>query len=149
VANLNSEVKTMKESVTKFEAVENTRSAQILHFLEGQLKLALEFNHAQYALNRTIDLVTEHSTIIRNQETALKTLNSMAIFLSNRFNVQFIHHKDLPKVVELVLQVTNISIDKTNSSISTVELITRLLIQQQIDFIRAKNSQKSRHGEFI
>jgi hypothetical protein len=49
----------MKEGIVIFEEVGNTRSAQILHFSEGELKLALELNHTQYALTISIRTLSQ------------------------------------------------------------------------------------------
>ena len=173
LSNLKNEVKASTNSLRNMDQSLETHRAQILHLTEGQLKLAQELNNTQLALNRTMELVNEYSTILRNHETALKTITSMTIFLSNRLtafvhsvethfihksiedilsnklNLRFIHHKDLPKIIELVTQATNISFDKSNNSIPMVELITRLLVQQRIDFIPTKTLEPMPNGLLI
>ena len=52
------------------QIIKNNR-AQILHLSEGELKLAHELNHTQYALNQILQLVNEHIEIaIKTRKTA-------------------------------------------------------------------------------
>ena len=135
--------------------------------------MAKELNNTQTALNRTIELANEHSSILRNHESALRTITSMTIFLRNRLgafvhavethfihtsiedilsntlHLRFIHHKDLPKIVELIARAINVAFDESNSSIPMVELITCLLVQQQIDFIPTKSLELTDNGLLI
>lgn len=164
IANLKSEMNRISSTLSTVTQSVNMHTAQILHLNEGQLKLAHELNYTQAALNRTLDLINEHSDILKTHETALRTLSSLTIFLSNRLssfihavethfihtaiddilanklNLQFIHHKDLSQVTDLIIKATNVSIDDSNSILSPVELITRLLVQQRIDFISMNRS---------
>ncbi|CAF1519865.1 unnamed protein product, partial [Adineta steineri] len=126
--NLKSEVKFLTQSLQSQNQVMNNNRAQILHLSEGQLKLAHELNHTEYALNQTIQLVNEHSDILRKTEDKMRTIHSMTLFLSerlaalihaveahflytsienimkNNLNLEFIHHKDLPRVVKLIVE---------------------------------------------
>jgi len=156
IANLKSEVKTMQDSLLTMNQTIQNNQAQILHFNEGQLKLAHELNYTQVALNKTLAMVNEHSYILRNHEDALRTIMSQTVFLSTRLasfvhavETHFIHHKDVPKVVEKVSQAINMSVDESNSSISMVELITRLLVRQQIDFVQTKTAESTENGHLI
>ena len=173
ISNLKNEVKALTNSLRNMDQSLEIHQAQMLHLQEGQLKLAEELNNTQIALNRTMEFVNEHTTILRNHESALRTITSMTIFLSNRLksfvhavethfihtsiedilantlNLRFIHHKDIPKVVELITQAINVSFDESNISIPTVEFITRLPVQQQIDFIPTKTLEPTENGLMI
>ena len=173
IANLKSEMNRMSNTLSGFSQTINTHTAQILHLNQGQLKLVHELNYTQAALNRTIDLVNEHSDIIKTHETALRTLSSFTIFLSNRLssfihavethfihtsiedilmnklNLQFIHHKDLQKVTDIIIKTTNVTIDDKNAILSPVELITRLLVQQRIDFVSKNKSINNENTDVI
>jgi hypothetical protein len=52
-------------------------------------------------------------------------------------------------VVDLVSQAINISFDESNSSISMVELITRLLVRQQVDFMHIEKAELTESGPLI
>ena len=43
---------------------------QLLHVQQGQLQLAQSLNHAQVALNQTINLVNQHSLVPGQHPTA-------------------------------------------------------------------------------
>jgi len=55
----------------------------------------------------------------------------------------------MPKVVKLVTQAMNLTIDEFNSSIPIVEIITRLLVRQQIDFAPMPVRAASESGVLI
>ncbi|CAF0963273.1 unnamed protein product [Didymodactylos carnosus] len=161
------------ESLNTFQQTMDTHTAQILHLNEGQVKLAYELNYTQAALNQTIDLVNEHSEILRTHETALRTLSQMTMFLSNRLsafvhsvethfihtsienilennlNLQFIHHKDLPQVTKMIMKATNVSLDDNSASFASIELVTRLLVKQRIDFISMNKTQNNGESDLI
>lgn len=173
MANLKSEMQHVTESLNALEQATNSHTAQIQHLNEGQVQLAYALNYTQIALNRTIDLVNEHSEIIRSHENAIRTLSDMTMFLSNRLssvvhavethfiltsidnilanklNLQFIHHKDLPKVAEMVMEVANVSLDETVSNLTPIELVTRLLVQQRIDFRPMNQTQYNEASDII
>ena len=173
ISNLRTEVQNMASALNSFSQTADTHSSQIRHLSEGQLKIANELNYTQAALNRTIDLVNEHADVIKTHANAMKALTLTAIFfnnrlssfihavethfihtsieniLSNKLNLQFIHHKDMPQVIELIIQATNVSLDEAALSLSPIELITNLLVRQTIDFIPKNNSQSTNEGEAI
>lgn len=173
LANLKSETNRMSSTLSTISTSVNMHTTQILHLNDGQLKIVQELNYTQAALNRTIELVNEHADIIKTHDTALNTLSQFTIFISNRLssfihavethfihtaiedilanklNLHFIHHKDLPKVTDLILNITNVSIDDTNAIISPVELITRLLVQQRVDFVPKNGSITDSDMEII
>lgn len=160
-ANLRSEVKAMENTLKNLDQATLSNQAQILHLSEGQLKLALELNNTQIALNKTIAIVNEHAGILRKHEDALRIVLSQTVFLStrlasvvhsiethfihtsiekillNELNLLFVHRQDISKVVDSVLQAMNITGDEIGNSLPAVEVITRLLVRQQIDFVQS------------
>jgi hypothetical protein len=173
MGSLNAEMKGVKESLQALHLGTISNEAQILHLDEGQLKLARELGSTQIALNKTMELVNQHSDILRKHGEALRMVVAETIFLktkldnvthalethfihqsiedilSNKLNLLFVHHRDLPYVVTLVSQAMNLSMDVANTSIPMVEVITRLLVRQQIDFAPGKNGSTSESGGVI
>ena len=118
----------------------------------------MELNNTQRAINRTMRLVNEHSDAIRNHDEAIR-FDAFSVFINNKLNAfmhnveghflhtstedilrgklnfHFIHYNDMPKIIELIIQATNISFEENNSSISMVDLVIRLLVRQAISFI--------------
>ena len=171
--NSKNEVKRMQDYLQIIGQTTQNSQAQILHLNEGQLKIAHELNHTQVALNKTIAMVNEHSYILRNHEHALRTIISQTMFLStrlasvvhavethfihtsiedilsNRLNLLFVHQQDLTRVVDLISQAVNISLEEADNSIPMVELITRLLVRQQIDFVPRTTLELTEDGPLI
>ena len=99
----------------------------------------MELNNTQQAINRTIGLVNEHSDIIQNHDEAIRTVGAFSVLINNKLNafmrnveghflhisiediltgklnLHFIHHDDMPKVIELIIQATNISFEENHS----------------------------------
>lgn len=158
MGNLKAEIRGVKETLGGIHLATINNEAQILHLNEGQLKLAQELGNTQVALNKTMALVNQHSEILHNHAEALKTILSQTLFLrnqldtvthalnthfihesienimANKLNLHFIHHTDMSRVVSMVTQAMNLTTDEFNSSIPMVEIVTRLLVRQQIDF---------------
>jgi hypothetical protein len=173
MGSLKSEMRGVKESLRSIHLVTLDNQAQLLHLYEGQYKIAKELADTQRALNKTIDLVNQHSALLRIQAEALRSTLAEGIFLrskldsvtraidthfihesmedilSNQLNLLFIHHTDMPKVVQLVTQAMNLSITEFNISIPMVEVITRLLVRQQIDFAPRTTRATSEKGDLI
>ena len=84
ISNLKNEVKALTNSLRNMDQSLEAYQAQMLHLQEGQLKLAEELSNTQIALNRTMEFVNEYTTILRDHESALRTITSMTFFLSNR-----------------------------------------------------------------
>jgi hypothetical protein len=88
VLNLQDEVKTLTNSLSTLAETANTQTTQLLHLRQGQLKLAHELNHTQMALNRTINLVNEHSDILDRHTSPIDSLgrNPLPSHLSIRYS---------------------------------------------------------------
>ena len=165
IGSLKAEVKGFQESVETLHLATRNNEAQILHINEGQIKVARQLANTQIALNKTMELVNEHSDILRKHTDALRTIvaetiilktklsnvthalethfihHSIDDILSNKLNLLFVHPRDLSQVVTMVSQAMNLSTNDFNGSIPMVEIVKRLLVQQQIDFApKAKNS---------
>ena len=172
-ANLNQEVKTLEETVKTIQRTKYIQEAQILQLKGGQFKLAVELNSTQQAINRTMHLVNQHSDAIRDHDEAIRKIGEFSTFINNKLNafmhnveghflhtsienilrgnlnLHFIHHDDIPKAIEYIIQATNISFEDNNSSISMVDLVTRLLVRQEISFVPTIQLRASIYGAVI
>lgn len=172
-ANLNQEVKTVTETIKTLQKTKYTQDAQILQLTGGQFKLAVELNSTQQAINRTMHLVNQHSDTIRAHDEAIRRIGEFSTFINNKLNafmhnveghflhtsiegilrgnlnLHFIHHDDIPKAIEYIIQATNISFEDNNSSMSMIDLVTRLLVRQEISFIPTIQLRTSTYGAII
>ena len=145
----------------------NLHTAQLSHFVQGQMKFLENLNHTQIALNTTIHIVNQHSIAVCQHSENIQKLTSLAHIiyykldtfvhsvqtpflhtsvseiLANRLNLHFIHPKDLPNILKSILTPTNISFTTRSTSIPLVELVTRLLVEQHVNFIPLKKSSDS------
>jgi hypothetical protein len=173
MGSLKSEMRGVKESLRTIHLATLQNQAQILHLIEGQYKVAKELSDTQKALNKTIEMVNHHSALLRIQADAVRSAltetmflrskldtvtramdthfihESMEHILTNQLNLLFIHHTDMPKVIQIVTQAMNLSISEFNTSIPMVEVITRLLVRQQIDFVPRATKSASENAALI
>ncbi|CAM2727026.1 unnamed protein product [Rotaria socialis] len=163
ILRLNHEIRAVSNSSSTLTDTTNAHTTQLYHLNQGQLKLAHSLNNTQSALNRTIALVNEHSLVLGEHNAAIEQLalfaqlishklstsmhsidthflhTSLSDILNNRLNLHFIHHKDLPNVLESIISSTNVSFNADSTSLPLVELVSRLLIQQHINFLPRTN----------
>ena len=159
--NLRQEVKTLQNTLSLVGANTNTHTAQLLHLTDGQLTLARELNHTQAAINSTISLVNDHSAVLQRHNEVIRNLlgytqllkhqltsfihsiethflhTSLTDILENRLNLRFIHPHDLPSVLDYIVSATNVSFNPNTTALPLVDLVSRLIVQQQIDFVPA------------
>ena len=158
ILNLQHEVRSLTGALSAMRDATNSHTAQIYHLSEGQLKLAHELNNTQAALNDTMALVNDHSAVLDRHYNTIRDLtlyaqyidNKFASFvhsvethflhtaitdiLANRLNLHFIHHTDLPTVLDFILSSVNVSFSAEATTVPLVDLVGRLLVQQHIDF---------------
>jgi hypothetical protein len=177
MVNMKAQMREVKESLQTLHLATINNQAQIFHLQEGQFKLAQELGDTQSALNKTIDLVNQHAEILRMHAEALRVLVSQTKFLrdklataqqameshfiyesiehilSNKLNLLFVHHQDMPRVIREISKAMNLSINEYKSTIPMVEIITRLIVRQQIDFApiptRSLNENSALIGKMI
>ena len=142
IANLNSEVNAVKESLHTFQRIDEINRARILRLSEGQMKLAMELDKTQEAINRTMQLVNDHSEMLRSHDEAIRRVGEFSKLINNKLdafmhavegqflctsiedmlrdklNLDFIHHDDILEVIGLVMQATRVSLDEGDSSIT-------------------------------
>lgn len=173
IANLKSEMNAVKDSLETLRRIDIDNKARILHLSDGQIKLALELEKTQEAVNRTMQLVNDHADLLRSHDEAIRRVgeyskyingkldafmhavegqflrSSMEDILGDKLNLHFIHHDDIPKVIGFVMQATRVFIDESNSSTTLLDLVTRLLVRQEISFIPNPILKVSTNGVII
>ncbi|CAF1158538.1 unnamed protein product [Adineta ricciae] len=166
-ANLQQQVRTTIDTINILRDNMDVHASQIFQLTAGQIRSTEELYHTQMALNNTIKIVNEHSDMIRENRIAINTLaetikalqkklstfihnvethfihDSIEDILANKLNLRFMHHQDLPRVIDIIMQETNINLDKDNDDIPLFELASRLLIQQRVEFMPTPNTQRN------
>ena len=173
VRNVKSEIRGVKEALQAIHLTTLDNQAQILHIIEGQLKVTHELGETQIALNKTIDLVNEHSRILRTHAEALRRILNQTISMQkqldtvtqtlethfihesienimlNKLNLHFVHYRDMPKVIKMITQAIDFPIEEYNNSLPMNEILTRLLVQQQIDFAPMPTKSEDKEDALI
>ena len=145
----------------------------VVHLSEGQMKLAMELDKTQDAINRTMQLVNDHSEMLRSHDEAIRRVGEFSKFINNKLdafmhavegqflrtsiedilrdklNLDFIHHGDILKVIGIVMQATRVVPDEGNSSVTLLDLVTRLLVRQEISFVPNPTMKVSPNGVII
>ena len=173
IANLNSEVNAVKDSIHTLLRIEDVNEAKMLHLSEGQIKLAMKLDKTQEAVNRTMQLVNDHTEVLLSHDEAIRRVGEFSKLINNKLdafmhavegqflrtsiedilrdklNLDFIHHDDIPNVIHFVLKAMRVSLEAGNSSITLLTLVTRLLVRQEISFIPNPIPKVSTSGVII
>jgi hypothetical protein len=156
---LQQEIKAVTDSLSILTNTANLQTTQLFHLQQGQLRLAQELNYTQIAFNSTIALVNNHSDILTEHTQAIESLRhfaqylstkltafinsveshflrtSLADILAHKLNLNFIHHNDLPTVLDFVIAATNVSFNLQSMSLPLVDLVSTLLAEQHLHFV--------------
>ncbi|CAM4831785.1 unnamed protein product [Rotaria magnacalcarata] len=137
-ANLKSEIKMMENTLRNLDQATLSNQAQILHLSEVNEHASILRQHEdalRIVLSQTVFLSTRLASVVHSIETHL-IHSSIEKILSNELNLLFAHRQDISRVVDSILQAMNIIGDEIGSSLPTIEIITRMLVRQQIDFVQ-------------
>ena len=165
--NLQMEIKSITTSVDSIQNSINDYNRKLFQVTKGQITTMKELIHTQTALNNTIAVVNEHAKVLKRHRIDISTIMSMIMLLrkeltsfthavethfihesiedivSNKLNLRFIHHYDLPRVIKTIKKQINIDMDEKDATLPIVELIIRLLIQQRIEFAPIATTQQA------
>ena len=168
--NLQMETKSITTSVHSIQNSINDYNSNLFQVIKGQITTMEELIHTQTALNNTIVMVNEHAKVLQRHRIAISTIIPMMMLLrkeltpfahaietrfihesiedivSNKLNLRFIHHHDLPRVIKTITKRINIDMDEKDATLPIVELLNRLLIQQRIDFASITTTQQATEG---
>jgi hypothetical protein len=131
----------------------------MVQFENNELRLGMILKQSQHLLNSTIDQVNQHSSTVEIHATKLKEHQQLLANLQqrminneqaivNRFLHLAIHNifnneptlgyldpSDMYLVVRDILQENNITISEDAEQLPIIEVITKFIVRQQIDFV--------------
>lgn len=149
IANLQYQIDLVENTLSNFNQIINIHEAKLANIQSNQIKIIKELQLTQRAINSLIPILDSHSKILikLNHDIALlhKYFQYSFLYLSinqilrNQLNLNFLAPNDLRKVVYDVIEQGNLTFNQHYGSISLVEMITRLLIRQEINFIPNSN----------
>ena len=153
---LEREVDTVRTNMQTMSNRLKTGEARMVQFETDQLKMGMALQRSDSLLNATISRTNQHSQILEaylnkseklfknlqqriidNEESNSNRFLYLAIqdIINERSTLAFLHPSDMQKVVQSVLQDSNITVSNIIEQLPLVEMITRLIVRQQIDFI--------------
>ena len=168
--NLQREIKSITTSVDSVQNSINDYNSKPFQVTKDQITTIEELIHTQIAPNNTIVMVNEHAKVFKRHRIAINAVMSMMMLprkelasfthavethvihesiediVSNKLNLRFIHHYDLPRVIKAITKQINIDMEEKDDTLPIVELINRLLIQQRIEFAPIDTTQQATEG---
>jgi hypothetical protein len=145
IANLQQQVALVKKALIEFSQNMQIHGAQLAKIQSNQIELAEELQITQQALNAMIPILNSHSEAINTLKAGIEQLHIqfqrsflylvITQIFRNELTLDFFSPDDLHKVVYSVIQQGNLSFNSHHGSIPIVQITTKLLVRQQIDFV--------------
>lgn len=145
ISNLNEQMDIVEKTLVKFNNAIDIHEAKLAHLHSNQIKLIAQLQVTQQAINSMIPILDSHAQLLNQLKTDIAQLHSyiqrsfLAIAINrifrNELNLNFLLPDDLHKVVYNVIDQGNLTFSSEYATIPLVEIITKLLVRQQIDFI--------------
>ena len=157
--NLQTQMNIVKETLSKFNKAIELHEAKLINIQLNQIKFVQKLRITHNAIRSILPILDSHSKVLNQLQTDITQLHHqfqhsflyLAInrIFHNELNLNFLLPNDLRKVVYNVIKQGNISLSYLHGSIPLVEIITKLLIRQQIDFIPILQNNKTNNSKQI
>lgn len=158
ILNLQKQVGIVEKSLTEFSQNLQIQGAQLARIGLNQIELAEQLDVTQKTLNALVPIINSHSEVINTFKTGMEQLHiqlqhsflylAITQIFRNELTLDFLSPDDLYKVVYNVMKQGNLVFNSQQGRIPIVQIITKLLVRQQIDFI-PKLQYKSDNPEEI
>ena len=145
MAKLQEQVELVGKAFTEFSQNMHIHGAQLAKIHSNQIELAEELHVTQKALSAMVPIVNSYSQALNTFKTGIERLHiqlqrsflylAITQIFRNELTLNFLSPDDLHKVVCSVIQQGNLTFNFHHGSIPIVQIITNLLVRQQLDFI--------------
>ncbi|CAF1475452.1 unnamed protein product [Adineta steineri] len=145
ISNLQQQVAVVEKALTEYSQNLQIQGAQLAKIHSNQIELADELQVTQQALNAMVPILSSHSEAINTLKTGIERLHiqlqrsmlylAITQILRNDLTLDFLSPDDLYKVVYHVIQQGSLTFNSEHASLPIVQIITKLLVRQQIDFV--------------
>jgi hypothetical protein len=145
IAKLHEQVAVVKNSLSSLSQKVELYGAQLTQISAKNIEVIDELQVTQKALNDMVPVLKSHSEAIQTLKTDLERLHvqfqqsflysAITQIYRKELTLSFLSPEDVHKVVYHVIKQGNLTFNSYPGSLPIVEIITRLLVQQQIDFI--------------
>lgn len=145
IANLENQVALVSNSLAKFSQTVDIHQAQLAKLSLTHIEVIDELQETQRAINNMIPILDTHSSAINALKSSLDRLHlrlqqsflylAITQILRNELTLSFLSPEDMHKMVYTVIKQGNLTFASYPGSPPLVQMITKLLVRQQIDFI--------------
>ncbi|CAF0931792.1 unnamed protein product [Adineta ricciae] len=145
ISNLNHQVALVEKSLSEFSHTMKIHGAQLAKIQETQIQLAEELQITQRAINAIIPILDWHSQNIEVIKFSMEKIHTqfqhsflyLAIkqIFRNQLTLDFLSPDDLHNVIYDVMIQGNLTFTSEYGSLPLAQIITNLLVRQQVDFI--------------
>jgi hypothetical protein len=143
--NLHRQMALVEKSLSGFSETIQIHGARLAKLESNQIILIEELQVTQQVLNAMLPLLNLHSEALNTLKIGIERLHNQfqhsSLYLAisqifrNELTLNFLSPEDLKKVVYDVIHQGNITFNSHLGSVPIVQIITKLLVRQQIDFI--------------
>lgn len=145
ITSLNRQMAVVENSLSSMSETVEIHDVQLARLQFNQIELAMELRSTQHALNILIPILNSHSNALNRFRTSIEQLHTrfqrsflysaITRIFRNELTLEFLSPDDLHNVVYDVIKQGNLTFNTQHGSIPIVEIVTRLLVRQQIDFV--------------
>jgi len=144
-SGLRKEIGMVQQSLVKLSETMELHKAQLVKIQAAQIHFVEQLDTTQKFLESTIPVLNNHLEAINTLQTRISLLQiqlqhsflyqAFTQMLINDLTLTFLVPSDLHKVVYSIIQQWNLTFNQQFGSLPLSQIITRLIVRQQLDFI--------------
>ncbi|CAF1311455.1 unnamed protein product [Adineta ricciae] len=144
-SHLQEQITLVEGSLTKFSKMVDIHQGQLVKVTEKQIELTDQLQVSQKALNDLMPVINSHSVAINSLKTDVENLkiqfqksflySAISQISRDELTLSFLSPDDIHKVVYYVIKEGNLTFNSYLGFIPVVQIITKLIVRQQIDFV--------------
>ncbi|CAF2173294.1 unnamed protein product [Rotaria magnacalcarata] len=145
IGNLQQQVALVENTLSKFSQTVKIHGAQLAKLTLKHIELTEQLEITQEAIDEILPVLDKHSEAITTLKTGIEHLQfqlrhsflylAITQICNNELPRDFLSPEDIRKVVYNVIKLGNLAFNSYPGSLPVVQIITKLLVRQQIDFI--------------
>ncbi|CAF3304957.1 unnamed protein product [Rotaria socialis] len=145
IENLQQQVALVENTLSKFSQTVKIHGAQLAKLTLKHIELTEQLEITQEAIDEILPVLDKHSEAITTLKTGIEHLQfqlrhsflylAITQICNNELTLDFLSPEDIRKVVYNVIKLGNLTFNSYPGSLPVVQIITKLLVRQQIDFI--------------
>lgn len=155
--NLQKQVAVVEQSLLKFRNTMQIQGAYLAEIGPNQVKIIEELDRTQKALNAMGPILSSHTDAIKNLVVGYQELrmefsrsflySAMNDIFRSRLTLAYLSPDDLHKAVYDVIERGNLTFNGLQGSTPIAQIVTQLLVRQQVDFVPSAQYIATNHDE--